>query len=209
MISFFKMFRLKGLAPHLSWHPPSNNLKTKPQGGFAPKKSITPRPLDEKGAGFTIIEVLIAVAVITVGIMGILTIIHQTIAQMALSSSRLVATYLAQEGMEIVRNIRDTNWLDPTNPPWNDGLNPGDWEADYNDSSLSSYGASLKINGGFYNYDTGDPTRFKRKITISDPNNPECPLADCFSVKVEVSWQQLARTHQVIVEEYLYNWYQQ
>lgn len=162
----------------------------------------------KNGAGFTIIEVLIAVAVITIGILGILVIIHQTIAYMALSSSRLVATYLAQEGMEIVRNIRDTNWLNARS--WNDGLNQGDYEADYNDPSLLSWGNNyLKINGGFYNYDSGDLTRFKRKITISDPGQASCGNAPCLSVKAEVFWQQLGRTHQVVSEEYLYNWLQQ
>lgn len=156
--------------------------------------------------GFTIIEVLIAVVVITVGILGVLAVIHQTISYMSLSSSKLIATYLTQEGMEIVRNIRDTNWLEGEN--WNSGLEEGDYEADYNDLSLSPFQDNrfLKIDpAGFYNYDAGNQTKFKRKITISNPRQA-CGQNPCLSVKVEVFWQQLGKEQRVTVEEYLYNW---
>lgn len=157
--------------------------------------------------GFTIIEVLIAVAVITIGILGILGVIYQTTSYIALSSSRLVAIYLAQEGMEIARNIRDTNWLN--NRPWDQGLSAGDWEAAYNDLVLtSSQGRKLKTNGGFYNYNSGQDTKFTRKITISDPGPALCGGVICLSVKSEVSWQYFGKSQKAETEGYLYNWLQ-
>jgi type II secretory pathway pseudopilin PulG len=155
--------------------------------------------------GFTIIEVLIAIFIVTTGILGIIFVIQRTTSYLSLSSSRLVATYLVQEGIEIVRNIRDTNWLNGRQ--WNFGLEPGEKEADYNDQSLSNYGDNyLKFDNGFYNYETGNDTKFKRKITLSDPG-PACQdRSPCLSAKVEVSWQQLGQTHKVVAEEYLYNW---
>ncbi len=123
---------------------------------------------------------------------------------MNLSSSRLTAIYLTQEGMEIVRNIRDTNWLEGA--LWNDGLGIGIFEVDYDDSSLSVYGGGnyLKIDNGFYNYSNGDQTKFQRKITIE---NTDCPDGNCISVYVETSWQQLGKTHNVVAVEHLYDWY--
>jgi len=164
--------------------------------------------LKQNKNGFTLIEVLAAIIVIIVGVVGVLALIQQTITYTALSSSRLVASYLAQEGIEIVRNIRDGNWLEQrTNSAisWTDGLSAGDWEADYNDAVLSSYGAGryLKIDGGFYNYESGDNTKFKRKITIVqdiDGGNPR------LKVLVLIEWQQIGKTHQVTAQEYLYNW---
>ena len=157
--------------------------------------------------GFTIIEVLIAVAVITIGVLGILGVIYQTTSYIALSSSRLVAIYLAQEGMEIVRNIRDTNWLN--NRSWDEGLNiMGEWEAVYDESALTTFqeGRNLKTNGGFYNYNSGQDTKFKRKITISDPGLISCGGVICLSVKSEVSWQHFGKTQKAETEGYLYNW---
>lgn len=159
--------------------------------------------------GFTLVEVLTAIFVILVGVVGTMATIQQTLAYTSLSASRLVASYLAQEGIEIVRNFRDGNWLEQrTNPPlpWTNGLSSGDWEVDYNDTVLTAYvgaGRYLKIDGGFYNYESGTNTKFKRKITIvqdSDGGNP------CLKVSVLVEWQQVGKTHQVTAQEYLYNW---
>ena len=69
---------------------------------------------------FTLIEVLIAIFLITVGIAGAFDLIQRTVAFSAISSSRLEAVYLAQEGIEIIRNTRDSNWL--AENPWDSGI---------------------------------------------------------------------------------------
>ncbi len=152
--------------------------------------------------GFTLLEVIVAIFVIMVGITGTLGIIQQGISYTQLSSSRLVANYLAQEGIEIVRNIRDTNWLEEN--PWSDGIPSGNWEADYNDSTLTSWssqGRFLNIdNKGFYSYSSGSPTKFKRKITIAKDT-------DILKISVQVEWQERGRDYQVTVQENLYKWY--
>ncbi len=60
---------------------------------------------------FTLIEVIIAIFILTMGTVGAFSLIQRTIAFTSISSSRLTAAYLAQEGMEIARNIRDSNYL--------------------------------------------------------------------------------------------------
>ena len=156
-------------------------------------------------SGFTLIEVLTAIFLIVAGLIGALSIISQTISFTSLSSSKLVANYLAQEGIETVRNIRDGNWLEQNS--WTEGLLDGDWQADYNDSALSPYNDDqyLKIdNEGFYNYESGNNTKFRRKITIvqdTDEGNPR------LKVSVLVEWQQIGSPHKVTAQEYLYNWY--
>jgi len=160
--------------------------------------------------GFTIIEAIVAIFVITTGIVGVLTLVTQTISSATYSSDRLIAAYLAQEGIEIVRNIRDTNWLEGA-ATWNDGLGVGEYEGDYNDSDLTvcpsicDYDNNLrflKIDGGFYGYPlSGTETKFKRKITIGAG-----PIADSLNVKVEVFWQEKGKIYSVPVQENLYNW---
>ena len=61
--------------------------------------------------GETIIEVLIAVLVLAVGIIAGVRLLISSGINNELSRERVVATNLAREGIEAVRNIRDTNWL--------------------------------------------------------------------------------------------------
>jgi len=61
--------------------------------------------------GFTIVEIIIAIFITSIVLMGIFSIFYVVTVLASDSSDRLTATYLAQEGMEIVRNIRDKNWL--------------------------------------------------------------------------------------------------
>lgn len=167
--------------------------------------------------GFTLLEVTVAIFVVTVGLVGIFTAIQNLSISASSSSNRLIAIYLAQEGIEIVKNIRDTNWLEQrfvTPASWNEGLTDcsGGCEIDYNnfnnptaeDPVFQLYrGRFLKINptNGFYNYTSGIDTPFKRKITITatDP--------DTLTVRVEVFWQERGRNYQVSVVEKMYNWH--
>lgn len=169
------------------------------------KKGFTPHITKDYVRGFTLLEMIIVIFVILVGLIGPLSLITQTVNLTTDSSSRLIAAYLGQEGIEIVRNIRDGNWLEQrtaTTTPWNDGLAAGDWEADYNDNSLISYaGRNLRINGGLYNYDlVGTETKFKRKITITPEGD------DILKVSIQIQWEDRGRNYQMTVQENLYNW---
>ncbi len=75
----------------------------------------------KKCEGFTILEILIAMLVITIGGLAAYAMVQQIVFSTFSSSYRLTAAYLAKEGIENVRNIRDTNWLQEA-PNWYDGL---------------------------------------------------------------------------------------
>jgi len=152
--------------------------------------------------GFTLMEVIVAIFVITAGIVGVLSLVTQTISASIFSKDKLIAAYLAQEGIEIVRNIRDTNWLQGLG--WNSGLGASVYEAGYNYQSLFGFsGNPLKLETltGYYGYGSGNATKFTRKITISGG-----PIVDSLNVKVEVSWQEKGKTYKVEAQENLYNW---
>ena len=152
-------------------------------------------------------EAIIAIFLITVGIVGTYTLITQTISSATFSKDKLIAAYLAQEGIEIVRNIRDTNWLQGKS--WDEGLHCSYevqysdyfvhmlpcWPCDYDDLRL------LKIDGGFYNYDSGDDTIFKRVIILDFG-----PVADSWIYKVVVFWKEGGKIYKVEAQEILYNW---
>lgn len=171
-----------------------------------PKIESSSLRLDQIKKGFTLIEVVIAIFIATVGIMGAFSIIQQVVAYTSASYNRLTAAYLAQEGIEVVRNIRDGNWLKGGN--WQIGLTGCEvkgCEANYNDTSLASYGDRyLKIDGGFYNYDSGNDTKYKRKIFINPATGPDG--SSILKVVIVVEWQKKGKTDRFSVQENLYNW---
>ncbi|MFH1048676.1 MAG: prepilin-type N-terminal cleavage/methylation domain-containing protein [Patescibacteria group bacterium] len=70
--------------------------------------------------GFTLIEVMAAVAVLSIGLIGGLTVITKNLSIISGGEDRIIAANLAAEGIELVRNVRDTNWLE--SDPWADGI---------------------------------------------------------------------------------------
>ena len=168
--------------------------------------------------GFTLIEALFAVFIIGVGLMAIILAITQILNLSSYSASKLTAAYLAQEGIEIVRNVRDTNWLQARfiPVPYDDGLSQNcfsgciaDYRHSYGPDQLNPVlppftNQFLKIDAnGFYNYTVGTPTKFQRIITMTQPSSDER------NVTVEVRWsgRGCPKTSCTFsVQENLYNW---
>ena len=149
--------------------------------------------------GFTLIEVLVAVFIIGAGLAGSLSLISQNVFFIQVNSSQLIATYLAQEGVEIVKNIRDTNFLKGEN--WDSGLVScgGGCQASYDDEMLFLKNEDLKINN-FYQHEGGTSTFFKRKIIVE-------VYGDLMEVAVKVSWVERGRDYEVVVRENVYKWW--
>jgi len=161
--------------------------------------------------GFTILEVMFSIAVIVLALGAVLTLASFSASIIPITSQKLIATYLAQEGIETVRNIRDSNWLRDIN--WRGaaeiGLVPnGDFEADYGSSGLVQvYGGNfLRIDSnGYYNYTSGNQTKFQRKISVSD-NADADPATEDIKIVSLVMWQEKQRNYSVTAEAWLYNW---
>ncbi len=62
--------------------------------------------------GFGLIEVMASVAIITTGLVASLTLLQMLTRATGESGARIVAQNLAREGIELVRHVRDTNWLE-------------------------------------------------------------------------------------------------
>lgn len=126
--------------------------------------------------GFTLIEATLSTFILAVGALGAFGAIQMINSFTSGISSRLQAIYLAQEGIENIRNIRDSNWLGQRYSPallWDNGISTGNWE-------------------------TID--KFQRKITISKPQ------ADKIVVSAQVTWPERGGTSQVTAETELYDW---
>lgn len=153
--------------------------------------------------GFTLVESMIAVGLIVTGVMGVLTLISRSLGFSGLAFNRLVAANLAQEGVEVVRNIRDTNWLN--HRVWDFGLADGAYQ-------VSSASQALEIDTdqfllldettGLFNYESGKETFYKRKVELTRLNPNEV------MVQVTVSWiGRGGGQFNTVIEDHLFNWF--
>jgi len=154
-----------------------------------------------KNSGFTLIETIVAISLLTVGAVGSFSLMQRVTSFASISSSQFVASYLAQEGIETIRNIRDTNYL--KGQAWDAGIGAGaDFRLDYRSSVFpdATCGTYLQHNGNFYICSTDSAGKFRRQITIGKP------AADKMVILVQVSWSERGIQHQVVAQTELRNW---
>ncbi|MFA6098832.1 MAG: hypothetical protein WCV50_03590 [Patescibacteria group bacterium] len=75
--------------------------------------------------GQSLLEVIIAVSVLLISLTATIVLVVTSINAGRDSRNKLIGSSLAREGIEIVRNIRDSNWSDPSHPAWDSGLVSG------------------------------------------------------------------------------------
>ncbi|MDQ5938518.1 MAG: hypothetical protein QG642_208 [Patescibacteria group bacterium] len=143
--------------------------------------------------GFTLIELLIAISVFMIGIMGAFSLSLNNLNTAKENSQRVIAANLAREGLELVRNIRDSNWLareanvdSDSNTfeidiyEWDHGFDDSNFRVDYFtglmpfstpapadlNSAIGNSQATLLLSGGYYGHQIGQPTTFSRAINL-------------------------------------------
>lgn len=150
--------------------------------------------------GFSLLETMIAIGILAIGSLVVYGQTARILGNLNQEKTKFIASYLAQEGIEVIRNMRDANWVNGASS-WVDGLSAGNYRVQYNSTSLLPYqDVSLNLDSqGFYSYDSGTATPFKREIILSQPS------ADILKVVSKVTWPG---THAVIqAEDFLYNWH--
>ncbi|MDO8530212.1 MAG: prepilin-type N-terminal cleavage/methylation domain-containing protein [bacterium] len=162
--------------------------------------------MNQKNNGFTIIELIITISILSFGIIGVYSVFSATVNLTNNASQKFIAAYLAQEAFEVVRNIRDTNFIESA--PWSDGLLgcENGCQLDYktvNELEIYNPNAFLNVDpDGFYSYEGTTATRFKRKINIT-----EDPGIDTLKVAIVVSWDYNGQIFDFETGGYLYNWH--
>lgn len=149
---------------------------------------------------FTLLETIIALFILTAGILSVIGLILTTTRSLALTKDQTIAANLAQEGIEIVRSIRDTNWLEAEE--FNNGLAPGDYCSDYTSSSLSlcsNFG--LIWDGTGYAHGVGSQTPFARSLHIE--NGADEQGINFVQVTSTVSW---GASNSINTQDRLYDW---
>ena len=151
--------------------------------------------------GFTLVEALVALVILTVALGPALILSSDITNTASVIQNDLIAANLAQEGVEVVRALRDTNWFNGLS--FNNGLADGTYRLEWNSGSMISLGANppLKVNNGLYNYSAGTDTIFQRTVTITNVNTNEIRVAS------DVTWTERGnRARDIKVESHLFNW---
>ncbi len=157
--------------------------------------------------GFTLIEVLIALFVLSMTVVGALSIISLNLANANAIKNSFIASGLAQEGLELTHNLRDNDWFNgrPFGSFGSSGvISDGPYRVQWNSSALISNPDNppiLKMNYGMYTYlSSGSPTIFKRNVQIKKVSAAEIVIV------VDVTWLERGLPKRVSAEQHLYNW---
>ncbi|HLC89799.1 MAG TPA: hypothetical protein VJG65_02455 [Patescibacteria group bacterium] len=180
--------------------------------------------------GQSILEMIFAIGILLMVGSAVLAITLTNLTGQRESEFQIIANNLAREGIEVIRNIRDSNWLAEQN--WDNGLvDPGgvshqaitqfnavanSWQLSFNpvDDDLLSVSAE-----GVYNHaGNGQKTVFHRRLTLENI----CQAADgteavknfCVAAEIKagikvtanVSWAESGRNRRLIMEDVLYDW---
>ncbi len=133
----------------------------------------------KKLKGFSVAEVIVSSFVLTIGLVAVTALIANSLRNSFESRDTVLAVELAQEGIELVRNVRDNDFA-ASGTGFADFSNDKHCRIDYDDSLTSldcdaSFGSSsryrLQYRAGFYGHFDTTPERFSRYIYIdySDP----------------------------------------
>lgn len=115
--------------------------------------------------GQTIIETVVAIFILTMGITAAVGLAIFALSTATSVSKQIIATGLAREGIEAVKNMRDTNWLKISAID----LDCYNYVTGNNDAKC--YKKWLNPTDGF-NYNLQPPSDFKSYILSFNPNSP-------------------------------------
>ncbi len=157
--------------------------------------------------GFTLVEALVAVAIFSIGTTAAVVSVIQTIKLSERVKTQVVAANLAQEGIEIVRNIRDSNWKSSLS--WDTNLPSGSGCVQYNRYALdpNCFGGTvlLKFDGNYYSHDgTGTDSIFTRQVSIAYFDDDFSGSAERMLVTSTVTC--VTGSCSITLQENLYNW---
>lgn len=121
--------------------------------------------------GFSFLEVMLVVFILSISLVVFVQVISKSISHSTASRDTIIASHLAQEGAELVKNVRDNNWAQKK-PAFENMDAVGNYIVNYSDNvgSISQGGpVALKINNeGYYASSGTTSTKFLRKIYIEN-----------------------------------------
>ncbi|MDI6717806.1 MAG: prepilin-type N-terminal cleavage/methylation domain-containing protein [Patescibacteria group bacterium] len=161
--------------------------------------------------GYLLVEMMLALSLLTIGFLGFLGLISRSTSMNRVVSDQFTANYLSSEGIEVIKNLIDSNIIQSR--PWNERFGSERcFEVDYktmNVSGLSSIdcqgGSSNPIkfdsSTGVFSYTVGQNSAFYRTIHIVPVNSDE------IKVNSTVKWTGRGGIkNEINLENHFFNW---
>lgn len=163
--------------------------------------------------GLTLIETLVAISVLMVAVSGALSLSYKSLSSASFAKDQITAYYLAQDGMESVKNLRDDQFLSGS----------GNWTTPFGPCGTNAGCTIDPINLDVAGCGTGgcDPLRFDDATGLYSYNNPSLPQsiyartieisgngANERLVTVTVRWRNGMVNKTFVVKETIFNWYE-
>ncbi|MBI4135815.1 hypothetical protein HY477_03715 [Candidatus Uhrbacteria bacterium] len=180
----------------------------------------------EGSAGQGLIETIVAIGVITTGLFSVITLVVSNLTTQREAAIRYQATNLAREGLELARNLRDTNWLQG-NDSW-DGMAAGSVAPEFAPTMelpIFAPGGDERIYrdaDGVYlqtGPEGGRASNFRRLISLRQLNCGLVETMPCDVIPVgepsdniamevisTVEWEDAGRARSVRLRQILYDW---
>ncbi len=164
-----------------------------------------------KRSGQSLLEMIIALAMLTVAFLGIGSLLSRSFFLNRVATNETIGSYLAAEGIEVTKNIIDNEVYGGQNG-WGTCCFQGHtYSVTFGDTgpTLSpENGNTLKFDPNMndptagYQYKVGNATPFTRKIVITVSNKSE------IDVQSIVTWSTGPITSETIVDEdHFYDWH--
>ncbi|MFA5163039.1 MAG: prepilin-type N-terminal cleavage/methylation domain-containing protein [Patescibacteria group bacterium] len=171
------------------------------------KRLLSKFPISKPG--FSLLEVITVLFIISIGMIGTMSLIVQNIQTEQANRGNLIACQLAQEGLELIRKTRDNNWLVPQD--WLTDLSDGTYKMDYSMATPTSIttideGVLLLENGFYRHYAPAEgenvnlETDFYRVLTLQSLSEVS------EQVQSAVTWSNRGREYNCTLMTILYDW---
>ena len=184
---------------------------------------------NNKKAGFTLVETLVAITILMVSIVGPLTIASKGLVAAVGSRDQVIASYLAQDALEYIKNMRDDALLVNSSTGWGTFLSnfstancttsvcgietsPTHVGGSYSQGSMFScvggnYSKCSLYIDSQYSYYTHNSkpttTLFTRTFIVTQETVPGLP--DAALVTVTVTWKEAGVVNNVVLNDMIFN----
>lgn len=185
----------------------------------------------QKNRGFTIMETLIAISLLLLAVTGPMVFAQNALRAAFNSRDQVTAFYLAQDAIELVKNVRDNNFLSgktgyADSNKWLDGLDvcgteSGGCTVDTSDAlgdfkicsngtepgclgseSDASQDVHLKVENSIIGLSGDEESIFSRVVYIDNDTPDEAKI----TVRVRWKSHENVGAREITVVEYMYNW---
>lgn len=186
------------------------------------------KKINKLNQGFTLVETLVALSIFSMSILAIMSLLADGISDTGYAKQKMAATYLAQEGIEYIRNMRDTFMLYSDTPQagWtnfnikltNASCQPN-FGCYFNPDNLFSLAPPMQMTKmtltacgsscptllydattGKYGYASGINSGLVRKIEFNQISANETKIF------LTVFWTQGSLSYRITFSETLFNW---